>query len=44
MVLGRSDERGIEVLSGLKSGEIYATGNTFLLKADLGKSKAEHEH
>lgn len=44
VVLGRSDERGIEVLAGLSAGERYAAGNTFILKADLGKSEAEHEH
>jgi cobalt-zinc-cadmium efflux system membrane fusion protein len=44
VVLGRSDERGTEILSGLTLGERYAAGNTFVLKADLGKSEAEHEH
>lgn len=44
VVLGRSDERGTEILSGLTLGERYAAGNTFILKADLGKSEAEHEH
>lgn len=44
VVLGRSDEMGTEILSGLSLGERYAAGNTFVLKADLGKSEAEHEH
>lgn len=44
VILGRSDERGTEILSGLVLGERYAAGNTFILKADLGKSEAEHEH
>lgn len=44
VVLGRSDERGTEILSGLTLGDRYAAGNTFVLKADLGKSEAEHEH
>jgi membrane fusion protein, heavy metal efflux system len=41
---GRDDGRSIEVISGLKPGESIATENTFLLKAELGKSEAEHVH
>ncbi len=44
VVTGSSDEGKIEIISGLKSGEEYASGNTFILKAELGKSEAEHEH
>jgi cobalt-zinc-cadmium efflux system membrane fusion protein len=42
--LGRSDGHVIEVLDGLRAGERYATGNTFAIKADLGKSGAAHVH
>ena len=42
--LGRSDGTFTEVLSGIKAGEKYAASNTFILKAELGKSEAEHEH
>jgi cobalt-zinc-cadmium efflux system membrane fusion protein len=42
--LGRSDGRFVEVLQGLNAGERYAARNSFLVKADLGKSAAEHEH
>lgn len=42
--IGRSDDSNIEVLSGLREGEAYASSKTFLLKAELGKSEAEHEH
>ncbi|MEE7478788.1 MULTISPECIES: efflux RND transporter periplasmic adaptor subunit [Methylobacterium] len=42
--LGRSDDDGFEVVSGLKPGEDIAVGNTFLLKAELGKSEADHDH
>lgn len=42
--VGRSDEENVEILSGLKAGEKIATSKTFLLKADLGKNEAEHEH
>lgn len=42
--LGRSDGRVVEVLSGLKPGDKYAAGNTFVLKSELGKASAEHAH
>lgn len=41
---GREDSGRIEILSGVKPGETIAVGNTFTLKAELGKSEAEHEH
>lgn len=42
--LGLSDDENVEILSGLKQGEKYVANKTFLLKADLGKGSAEHEH
>lgn len=42
--LGRSDGKMIEVLDGLQAGEQYAAGNSFAIKAELGKSGATHEH
>lgn len=41
---GREDHQSIEVMSGLSVGERVATGNTFILKAELGKSEARHQH
>jgi cobalt-zinc-cadmium efflux system membrane fusion protein len=41
--LGRSDDSHTEILSGIEAGAVYATENSFLLKAELGKSMAE-EH
>jgi cobalt-zinc-cadmium efflux system membrane fusion protein len=41
---GRQDARLVEVTEGLSAGERIATANTFVLKADLGKAEAEHEH
>jgi len=41
---GRGDGEFAEVLSGLQGGERYATTNSFILKAELGKGEAEHEH
>ncbi|MDP2681273.1 MAG: efflux RND transporter periplasmic adaptor subunit [Deltaproteobacteria bacterium] len=42
--LGRSDGKWVEVLSGLSPGEKYAAKNSFVLKADLGKTGATHDH
>ncbi|HEX8874888.1 MAG TPA: efflux transporter periplasmic adaptor subunit, partial [Nitrosospira sp.] len=42
--LGHSDGKMTEVLKGFRAGEQYATGNTFAIKAELGKSGATHDH
>lgn len=42
--IGRDDGQSVEITSGLTSGERIATANTFLLKAELGKSEASHSH
>lgn len=42
--LGRRDDRYVEVLSGLKPGQQYVSKNSYLIKADIEKSEAEHEH
>lgn len=42
--LGRRSGEWVEVLSGLAPGEKYASENSFILKADLEKSGAKHEH
>lgn len=42
--LGRSDGKFTEVIAGLDAGEQYAAKNSFLIKADLGKSGASHDH
>lgn len=44
VTLGRSDGRLVEVLSGLQAGERYAAKNSYLIKADIGKSGASHDH
>ena len=42
--LGRTDGQFTEVLSGLNVGDSYVVENSFLLKADLEKSGASHDH
>lgn len=42
--LGRGDGQTIEVLRGLSPGTPYAAKNSFVLKADLGKAGASHDH
>jgi len=42
--LGRTDGKWVEVVNGLPPGTQYAAANTFVLKADLGKSGASHDH
>jgi|GEM_PF-102117 len=44
VVLGRRDEAFVELLSGLEPGERYVARNSFVLKADVGKAGAQHEH
>ena len=42
--VGRSDGRFAEVLRGVEAGDRYVSGNSYLIKADIEKSSAEHEH
>lgn len=42
--LGRRDGEWAEVLSGLNPGQKYATENSFIIKADILKSGASHDH
>lgn len=44
VVIGKRDKRFGEVLAGLRAGETYAAGNTFLIKAEIGKAEAGHSH
>ena len=41
--LGRRDADHSEVLDGLRFNESYATSNSFVLKAEMGKGEAAHE-
>lgn len=42
--VGQRHDGFVEVLAGLKAGQVYAAGNSFLLKAELGKTNASHDH
>ncbi len=41
---GRRDGQWVEVVSGLAPGERYVTRNSYVIKADIGKAGAAHEH
>jgi membrane fusion protein, heavy metal efflux system len=40
--LGKMDGKNVEIVSGLKQGDIYAACHTFCLKADYEKEEGEH--
>lgn len=42
--LGREDDEWIEVLGGLEPGTTYVTNNSYVLKADVEKDGASHDH
>lgn len=42
--LGRSDGQFSEVLGGLNPGDEYVVENSYLIKADIEKSGASHDH
>jgi len=42
--LGRSDDEWAEVLTGIEPGARYVTTNSYVVKADIEKSGAEHDH
>jgi membrane fusion protein, heavy metal efflux system len=42
--IGHSDGEYTEIISGLESGSRYAAANSFVLKSELGKGEAGHDH
>ena len=42
--LGRQNGDWAEVIAGLEPGTAYVTGNSYLIKADIEKSGASHDH
>lgn len=44
VVLGAADKEWTEVKSGVTAGEAYVSEGSFIVKADIGKAGAAHEH
>ena len=44
MKLGKRDASQVEILSGLKPGDQVVVEQSYLVKADIEKSGASHEH
>jgi cobalt-zinc-cadmium efflux system membrane fusion protein len=44
LTLGRRDAERAEVLGGLAPGTEYVTENSYLIKADIEKAGASHDH
>ena len=44
VTLGRRDEQWVEIVEGVAPGQRYAADGSFVVKADIGKSGAVHEH
>ena len=42
--LGRKDVQWVEVLGGLEAGARYVSANSYLVKADIEKTGASHDH
>lgn len=42
--LGNKDDTMVEILFGVLAGDKVVTGNSFVLKSELGKAEAEHVH
>lgn len=42
--LGKNDGEWVEVISGIKPGTSYVTKNSFIIKAELEKGGATHDH
>ncbi|MCC7141750.1 MAG: efflux RND transporter periplasmic adaptor subunit [Candidatus Eisenbacteria bacterium] len=44
VTVGRDDDACVELLGGVAPGQEYVATGSFLMKAELGKSEAEHSH
>jgi cobalt-zinc-cadmium efflux system membrane fusion protein len=44
LTLGRRDAAHVEVLDGLAPGTVYVAANSYLVKADIEKAGASHDH
>jgi cobalt-zinc-cadmium efflux system membrane fusion protein len=44
LTIGKRNGEWVEVIAGLSGGDEYVVGNAFLIKADILKSGASHDH
>lgn len=44
VAIGHRDADHAEILFGIMEGDVYAAKNSFVIKAELGKASAAHEH
>jgi cobalt-zinc-cadmium efflux system membrane fusion protein len=44
VITGRTDGKHVEIVKGLKPGAAYAAAGSFVVKAELGKDTATHQH
>lgn len=44
VTLGRRDSKYVEILSGMAAGDRYVARNSFIVKADIEKAGASHDH
>lgn len=44
VALGGRDSEHVEIVSGVLDGDKYAAGNSFVVKAEIAKGSATHEH
>ncbi len=44
VTLGRTGATQVEIISGLAAGEAFVSENAFLVKAEIGKGSASHDH
>jgi cobalt-zinc-cadmium efflux system membrane fusion protein len=42
--LGQESDEWVEVLDGIPAGQAYAATNSFIIKAEIGKKAATHDH
>jgi cobalt-zinc-cadmium efflux system membrane fusion protein len=42
--MGRRDRRSVEILDGVEVGDVVVVGQSYLIKADIEKSGATHDH
>jgi len=42
--LGQEDDEWVEVKAGIAAGQPYAAQNSFIIKAEIGKKAATHDH